>query len=578
MAAPHALLAQLVEHLHGKEGVDGSSPSEGSERKKIPGNRGLLLSPSAQRSTSALLRIRYRLAALPAMYLQIAHFPWATGHLLEIEEASSRPVGPEWRKPLEQAQFGTRRTSRYGPTILGDRSWGWGRDRYGLQERRLQPRCAAPAFPCRLRVGWAGTKNPLMDRPETRFAWRGDVALAYQTLGDGSPPLLYLQGWPSNVELNWDHPKMARFLRGLGRSRKLVVMDTRGTGCSERGTPGDVWPLETIMEDAIAVLDAAEVDCAAVFARHHLGLVACMFAATFPDRTAALILNQTTANFLLSEETPWEWTEERWQQYEEDEIRHWGERSQSEAVVRVRDPSVAGDREYIDWWHRYTLLSEAPGSTISHIRKYIHADIRPILPSIHVPTLAFRRADAESDSYAAGTRFLVQRIPGARLEELPGRDRSPWIGDQEAVLRTIDTFLGDVGREHSELERVLATILFTDIVGSTENAAKIGDAGWRGLVERHHVVVRTLLERFRGEEVDTAGDGFFATFDWPGAGDSVRAGARGERAEPRHRDTRWTSHRRMRADRREGWRTGHQHRRQNRRRGPTLRDSRFADS
>ena len=99
-----------------------------------------------------------------------------------------------------------------------------------------------------------------MDRPETRFAWRGDVALAYQTLGDGSPPLLYLQGWPSNVELNWDHPKMARFLRGLGRSRKLVVMDTRGTGCSERGTPGDVWPLETIMEDAIAVLDAAEVD------------------------------------------------------------------------------------------------------------------------------------------------------------------------------------------------------------------------------------------------------------------------------------------------------------------------------
>jgi class 3 adenylate cyclase len=354
-----------------------------------------------------------------------------------------------------------------------------------------------------------------MDRPETRFAWRGDVALAYQTLGDGSPPLLYLQGWPSNVELNWDHPTMARFLRGLGRSRKLVVMDTRGTGCSERGTPGDVWPLETIMEDAIAVLDAAEVDCAAVFARHHLGLVACMFAATFPDRTAALILNQTTANFLLSEETPWEWTEERWQQYEEDEIRHWGERSQSEAMVRVRDPSVAGDREYIDWWHRYTLLSEAPGSTISHIRKYIHADIRSILPSIHVPTLAFRRADAESDSYAAGTRFLVQRIPGARLEELPGRDRSPWIGDQEAVLRTIDTFLGDVGREHSELERVLATILFTDIVGSTENAAKIGDAGWRGLVERHHAVVRTLLERFRGEEVDTAGDGFFATFDGP---------------------------------------------------------------
>jgi class 3 adenylate cyclase len=354
-----------------------------------------------------------------------------------------------------------------------------------------------------------------MDRPETRFAWRGNVALAYQTLGEGSLPLLYLQGWPSNVELNWDHPTMARFLRGLARSRTLVVLDARGNGCSERGTAEDVWPLETIMEDAIAVLDAAGVERAAVFARHHLGLVACMFAATFPERTAALILNQTTANFLWSEETPWEMTEEGWQQYEEEEIRHWGERSQSAAVVRARDPSVAGDREYVEWWHRYTLLSEAPGSTISHIRKYIHADVRSILPSIHVPTLVFRRADAENDSYAGGARFLAQRIPGARLEELPGRDRSPWIGDQEAVLRTIDRFLGDVRREHSELERVLATILFTDIVGSTQKAAELGDARWRVLVERHHAGVRTLLERFHGREVDTAGDGFFATFDGP---------------------------------------------------------------
>jgi class 3 adenylate cyclase len=360
-----------------------------------------------------------------------------------------------------------------------------------------------------------GQKDLPVDKPETRFAWRGEIALAYQTLGEGPLPLLYLQGWPSNVELNWDHPRMARFLRGLARSRKLVVMDARGNGCSERGTPGDVWPLETIMEDAIAVLDAAEVERAAVFARHHLGLVACMFAATFPKRTAALILNQTTANFLWSEETPWEWSEDQWHQYEEDEIRHWGQRSESAAMVLARDPPVAGDREYVDWWHRYTLLSEAPGSTIAHIRKYIYADVRSILPSIHVPTLAFQRADSENDSYASGTRFLAQRIPGARLEELPGRDRSPWVGDQEAVLRTIDAFLGDVRREHLELERVLATILFTDIVGSTQKAAELGDAAWRVLVERHHAGVRTLLERFRGQEVDTAGDGFFATFDGP---------------------------------------------------------------
>ena len=198
-----------------------------------------------------------------------------------------------------------------------------------------------------------------MGRPETRFAWRGEVALAYQVLGEGSSiPLLYLQGWPSNVELNWDQPLMARFLRGLARPRKLVVMDARGNGCSERGTPGDVWPLETVMEDAVAVLDAAGVERAAVFARHHMGLVACMVAATFPDRTDALILNQTTANFLWSSETPWELTEQQWHEFEQEQVTRWGERLVALDFVRERDPSLADDRAYVDWWHRYMLLSE----------------------------------------------------------------------------------------------------------------------------------------------------------------------------------------------------------------------------
>jgi class 3 adenylate cyclase len=374
-------------------------------------------------------------------------------------------------------------------------------------------------------------QDVLVERPETRFAWRGDVALAYQVLGSGDVPLLYLQGWPSNVELNWDHETMAGFLLGLSRSHKLIVMDARGNGCSERGTPQDVWPLETIMEDAIAVLDAAQVERAAIFARHHLGLVACMFAASFPERVAALILNQTTANFLWSEETPWELTEELWRQYEEQEVKYWGTRTQSAAVVAARDPSVAGDSDYIDWWHRYTLLSEAPGSTVAHVRKYIRADIRSILPSIHVPTLVFRRREATTDGYAGGARYLAERIPGARLEELPGRDRSPWVGDREGVVRAIEEFLRDVDRERSELDRVLATVMFTDIVGSTQTAAELGDARWRGVVEQHHSMVRALLERFRGQEVDTTGDGFFATFDGPARAircaeaiaDSVRA-------------------------------------------------------
>jgi class 3 adenylate cyclase len=269
------------------------------------------------------------------------------------------------------------------------------------------------------------------------------------------------------------------------------------------------------MEDAVAVLDAAGVERAAVFARHHLGLVACMLAATFPERTAALILNHTTANFLWSEETPWQWTDEQWQRYQEEEIKHWGERSLSAADVQQQDPSMAEDREYIDWWHRYNLLSEAPGSTIAHIRKYIHADVRTILPTIHVPTLVFRRVGAGRHSYAESEQFLAEHIPAARLESLPGRDRSPWVGDQESVLQSIETLLADVDRESAELERVLATVLFTDIVRSTERAAAIGDHRWRQLAEQHHAVVRSLLQRFRGKEIDTAGDGFFATFDGP---------------------------------------------------------------
>ncbi len=357
----------------------------------------------------------------------------------------------------------------------------------------------------------------MVDRPETQFVLSGDAGLAYQVLGDGPAALMYLQGWATNVELNWDEPRMARFLRGLSGRRRLVVTDGRGMGCSERNTPQNVWPLETSVEDARIVLDAAGVERAAVFATEHMCFVASMFAAAHPDRVDAMILYEPSSNYLWSEETPWEFTHEQFEEQVQDKLSNLWSRRVAEAEVAELAPSAAGDSNYVEWWYRYCLFSEAFGSSVASTRKYMHTDIRAILPTIHVPTLVLLRPGARGGdpAWMDASRFVAQRIPAAQLCELPGRDQPLWVGESEAVLDAIERFLADVRRETSDLERVLATVLFTDIVGSTEKLAALGNASWRELVERHHARVRTLLERFRGTEVDTAGDGFFASFDGP---------------------------------------------------------------
>ena len=354
-----------------------------------------------------------------------------------------------------------------------------------------------------------------MKRPATRFAWNGDMALAYQVLGEGGPDLLYVQGWISNVELNWEHPTMARFLRGLARQRRLIVMDSRGMGCSDRGTPRDVPPLETMMDDFAAVMDEAGSERAVIFSTDEMAFVGCMFAATYPERTHGLILHHASANYLWSEETPWEWTEEKFDEIDVVFGTRWGTREGAEEDIRADAPSMAGDDDYVDWWHRYCLLSQAPGAAAAAAKRYRYTDIRAILPSIHVPVLVLVRPKDPEPSWEPSGRYLAGSIPGARLAELPGRDDRLWLGDQAPVQAAVDAFVAEVGRERSELERVLATVLFTDIVSSTEKAAELGDRVWRTLVERHHAHVRALLERHRGVEVDTAGDGFFATFDGP---------------------------------------------------------------
>jgi pimeloyl-ACP methyl ester carboxylesterase len=338
-----------------------------------------------------------------------------------------------------------------------------------------------------------------MERPETQFAWNGTSALAYQVLGAGAPDLFYLPGYTSNVELNWDHPTMARFLRGLARSRRLIVADPRGVGCSERSTPDDVQPLETMMEDVVVVLDAVGSERAAILATYSGAFIACLFAATYPDRTAGIILYGATATYMWSEETPWEWTDEQWEVYLEEKAQPWS-RVAALRDVRTDEPSMADDHDYVEWWYRYVLLSEAIGSVVASTRKFMDTDIRPILSSIYTPTLVLTRPAAigADPSRAEAALYLARLIPGAIQKELPGKDGALWVGDQAPLLRATNDFLAEVHRERAELERVLATVLFTDIVGSTQNASELGDGAWRELVERHHAGVRALLGRFKG--------------------------------------------------------------------------------
>ena len=354
----------------------------------------------------------------------------------------------------------------------------------------------------------------MRDHPETQFAWNGDAAIAYQVLGEGQPDLVYLQGWISNLELNWEHPIVERFLRGLARSRRLIIVDPRGTGVTERCSPADVASLETIMGDIAVVLDAVGSSAAAILATNELGMVANMFAATYPERTLGVIVFEASANWLWTAETPWEWTEERFAEQEDWARRAWS-RAAAREDVRESMPSLADDHEFVEWWYRYLLLSAAPGYAIAVSRKYMRTDIRPILPSIHVPVLVLYRPGNPEPSWEPSARYLADHIVGAKLRELPGSDSYIWTGDQAAVLRAVDEFLEAMRLELAELDRVLATVLFVDVVASTETVVAFGDHRWRELLERHRAMVRALLARYRGTEVDTAGDGFFATFDGP---------------------------------------------------------------
>jgi pimeloyl-ACP methyl ester carboxylesterase len=344
-------------------------------------------------------------------------------------------------------------------------------------------------------------------RPETRYAKSGDLNIAYQVVGKGPLDLIYVPGWISNVELMWDEPAHAHVLDRLASFSRLILFDKRGTGLSDP-VPLDALPtLEERMDDVRAVLDAVDCRQAALFGFSEGGLMSVLFAATYPARITTLVLYGVFAKRIKSPDYPWAPSSEDRRTEIEDLERNWSERMDLDMLA----PSESD--AFKDRLATYFRRSASPGAAVALMRMNTQLDVREVLPSIHAPTLVMHRTD-DLDVNVAEGRWIAERIPGAKFVELPGDAHTLWAGDIDAVVDEIEEFLTGA-RRGPEPDRVLATVLFTDIVGSTERATGLGDRRWRELLERHHALVRQQLDRFGGREVDTAGDGFLATFDGP---------------------------------------------------------------
>ena len=347
----------------------------------------------------------------------------------------------------------------------------------------------------------------LSAKPKTKYAKSGNVSIAYQVFGDGPLDLVYVPGWISHVEHMWEEPGYARFLARLAMFARVIIFDKRGTGLSDRdvGLP----TLEERMDDVRAVMDAVGCERAAILGTSEGGNMSALFAATYPERTVALVVFGIFAKRLWSADYPWAPTPARREEWFKLLETDWG------GIVDLPTlaPSRADDKAFAEWWATDLRLGASPSAAIALGRTNTEIDIRAILPAIRVPTLVLhRRSDA--DSKVEEGRYIAGQIPDAKLVELEGTDHLIFVGDVETVLDEIEEFL--TGAHGSvELERILATILFTDIVGSTTQAAKLGDRRWQDLVHLHDRIVRQELARFRGREINTLGDGFVAAFDGP---------------------------------------------------------------
>ena len=346
--------------------------------------------------------------------------------------------------------------------------------------------------------------------PKTRYARASDgVSIAYQVIGDGPRDLVWVPGWISNVEAAWGEPTMARFFERLASFSRLILFDKRGTGLSDRVPDSELPSLETRTDDVRSVCDAIGSEHVTLLGVSEGAPMCLLFAATYPVRTTAVILFGGYARRLQAPDYPWGMTMAQQQAFLEEIERDWG----GPVGLDSRAPSKLGDARFRENWARYIRQGASPGAVLALTRMNAEIDVRPILSTIRVPTLVLHRSGDRVIPVEAG-RYLAEHIPNAALVELNGEDHLPWIGDTDAVLGEIEEFLTGV-RSRPDSNRVLATVLFTDIVGSTQRAAELGDAAWTDVLTAHHARVRDELARFGGREMRTTGDGFFALFDGP---------------------------------------------------------------
>jgi class 3 adenylate cyclase len=350
--------------------------------------------------------------------------------------------------------------------------------------------------------------------PETRYARSGDVNVAYQVVGDGPLDLVFVPSMVHHVELAWENPPQARFFNGLAALSRLLLFDKRGTGMSDRvvGAP----TLEARMDDIRAVMDAAGSERAVLLGLGEGGPLCALFAATYPERSSALVLLNTTPRFVRSPELPWLPTRAEEERAAEDFARNWGDREAGAEKFASGTPGATEEERR--GFARVVRLSVSPGAAAAYMRMNLDVDVCGVLPLIRVPTLVLHRAELAATLDIRTGRYLAEHIRGARLVELPGRDFSPQIGDTDRIFAELESFLSGVAAGttwQAEPDRVLTTVLFTDIVGATNLVADLGDRAWRELLHKHHQAIRGELRRFRGQEVDTAGDGFLASFDGP---------------------------------------------------------------
>jgi class 3 adenylate cyclase len=344
-----------------------------------------------------------------------------------------------------------------------------------------------------------------METPDVHYARSGDVSIAYQVVGSSPPDLVFLP-FLSSLWWIWQYPHFAPFVERLASNRRVTLVNTRGMGLSDRPR---VTTIESRMDDVLAVLDTLEIERCSLLGIGETAATSIVFAATYPERVERLIAFLPFVRGRATADYPWGSTEEEWLEEQRSARERWGSSEYLEEFARFMNPQWADDRDYVEafvWGHRHSLT---PSAAADFRRMQMETDVTDVLPIVRVPTLVLGKQRHEGL-----VRYAAERIPGAEARVLPGEGAAIHEDDGLHSVQAIDEFLAGA-RSEAVPDSLLTTILFTDLVGSTERAAALGDSAWRDLLAQHHAAVRRALARFRGEERDTAGDGFFATFDGP---------------------------------------------------------------